>query len=50
MKVVVLSGSPRKKGNTQVMMKHVLEYVNQKDVDVKFISNAGVNGVCFASS
>ena len=40
MKVVVLSGSPRKNGNTQIMMKHVLEYVNQKDVDVKFINLA----------
>ena len=40
MKVVVLSGSPRKNGNTQIMMKHVLEYVNQKDVEVKFINLA----------
>ena len=40
MKVVVLSGSPRKSGNTQIIMKHVLEYVNQKDVDVKFINLA----------
>ena len=40
MKVVILSGSPRKNGNTQIMMKHVLEYVNQKDVDVKFINLA----------
>ena len=40
MKVIVLSGSPRKSGNTQILMKHVLEYVNQKDVDVKFINLA----------
>ena len=40
MKVVVLSGSPRKNGNTQIMMKHVLEYVNQKEVNVKFINLA----------
>lgn len=40
MKVVVLSGSPRKDGNTQIIMKHVLEYVNQKDVEVKFINLA----------
>ncbi len=40
MKVVVLSGSPRKSGNTQVMMKYVLEYVNQKGQDVKFINLA----------
>jgi len=40
MKVIVLSGSPRKNGNTQIMMKHVLEYVNQKDIEVKFINLA----------
>ena len=40
MKVVVLSGSPRKSGNTQIMMKYVLEYVNQKGQDVKFINLA----------
>ena len=40
MRVIVLSGSPRKSGNTQILMKHVLEYVNQKDVDVKFINLA----------
>jgi len=40
MKVVVLSGSPRKSGNTQIIMKHVLEYVNQKDVNAKFINLA----------
>ena len=30
MKVVVISGSPRKNANTQVMMKHVFEYAKQK--------------------
>ena len=40
MKVVVLSGTPRKDGNTQIIMKHVLDYVNQKDVEVKFINLA----------
>ena len=39
-KVLGISGSPRKNGNTQIMMKHVLEYVNQKDVDAKFINLA----------
>ena len=38
MKVVVISGSPRKNSNTQIMMKHVFEYTKQKDVDVKFIN------------
>ena len=40
MKVIVLSGSPRKDGNTQIVMKHVLDYVNNKDVEVKFINLA----------
>ena len=40
MKVVVLSGTPRKDGNTLIIMKHVLDYVNQKDVEVKFINLA----------
>jgi NAD(P)H-dependent FMN reductase len=40
MKVVIISGSPRKNGNTQIMMKYVLEYVKQKDADVKFINLA----------
>jgi len=39
-KVIVLSGSPRKDGNTQIIMNHVLDYVVQKGVDVKFINLA----------
>ena len=38
MKVVVISGSPRKNANTQIMMKYVFEYTKQKDVNVKFIN------------
>ena len=38
MKVIEISGSPRKNANTQIMMKHVFEYTKQKDVDVKFIN------------
>ena len=38
MKVIVISGSPRKNANTQIMMKHVFEYTKEKDVDVKFIN------------
>ena len=37
MKVVVISGSPRANANTQIMMKHVVDYVKQKDVEVKFV-------------
>ena len=38
MKVVVISGSPRKNANTQIMMKHVFEYAKQKNADTKFIN------------
>ena len=38
MKVVVISGSPRKNANTQVMMKHIFEYAKQKNADTKFIN------------
>lgn len=38
MKVVVISASPRKKANTQLAMKHVVEYTRSKDVEVKFIN------------
>ncbi|PXF28469.1 MAG: NADH-dependent FMN reductase [Thaumarchaeota archaeon] len=37
-KVIVISGSPRKKGKTPVLMKYVFEYVKQKSQDVKFIN------------
>ena len=38
MKVVVISGSPRENANTEIMMKHVVEYVEEKDVELKFIN------------
>ena len=38
MKVVVISASPRKNANTQLIMKYVFEYTKSKDVDVKFIN------------
>ena len=38
MKVVVISGSPRENANTEIMMKHVVKYVEQKDVELKFIN------------
>jgi len=37
-KVVVISGSPRKNANTQVMMKYVFEYTMAKNPDTKFIN------------
>ena len=38
MKVVVVSGSPRKNGNTQTIMKYVVEYTKGKNADVEFIN------------
>lgn len=38
MKIVVISGSPRKTANTQVMMKYVYDYAKSKNQDVKFIN------------
>jgi len=38
MKVVVISGSPRKNANTQVIMKYVFEYIKSKNADTKFIN------------
>lgn len=38
MKVVIISGSPRKNGNTQVIMKYVFEYTKSKNVDTKLIN------------
>jgi NAD(P)H-dependent FMN reductase len=38
MKVVVISGSPRKNSNTQILMKYVYEYIKSKNQDTKFIN------------
>jgi len=38
MKVIVISGSPRKNANTQIIMKYVNEYVKLKNPDTKFIN------------
>jgi NAD(P)H-dependent FMN reductase len=45
MKIIVISGSPRKTANTQVMMKFVYEYAKSKNSDTKFInlSNGGID-------
>lgn len=45
MKIVVISGSPRKSANTQTMMKFVYEYAKSKNTDTKFInlSDGGVD-------
>ncbi len=38
MKVVVISGSPRKNANTQIIMKYVYEYTKSKNQDTKLIN------------
>jgi len=38
MKVVVISGSPRKNSNTQIVMKYVYEYTKLKNQDTKLIN------------
>jgi NAD(P)H-dependent FMN reductase len=38
MKVVVISGSPRKNANTQVLMKYVYDYAKSKNEDTKLIN------------
>jgi NAD(P)H-dependent FMN reductase len=37
-KVVVISASPRKNANTQIMMNFVFEYIKTKNSDTKFIN------------
>jgi NAD(P)H-dependent FMN reductase len=37
MKVVVISASPRKGANTQIMMEYLYNYTKTKNVDTKFI-------------
>ena len=48
MKVVVISGSPRKNANTQIMMKYVYEYSKEKHQDTKFI-NLSEGGIDYYS-
>ena len=38
MKVVIISGSPRKNANTQIIMKYVFEYAKSKNLDTKLIN------------
>ena len=45
MKVVVISGSPRKNSNTHIMMKYVFDYLKSKNDETKFVdlSNEGID-------
>jgi FMN reductase len=47
-KIVVISGSPRKNANTQFMMKYVYEYTKGKNENTKFI-NLSEGGVDYYS-
>ena len=47
MKVVIISGSPRKLGKTQILMKHVVEYTKSKNQDVKFINLSQEDVECY---
>ncbi|MFB5616058.1 MAG: NAD(P)H-dependent oxidoreductase, partial [Nitrosopumilus sp.] len=38
MKVIVISGSPRKDANTQIIMKYVFEYAKSRNQDTKLIN------------
>lgn len=43
MKVVAINGSPRKGGNTELMLKKVLEAVEKHGVETQFIQIGGTN-------
>ncbi len=47
MKVVVISGSPRKNANTQIIMKYVYEYAKSKNQDTKFINLSEDDVECY---
>ena len=47
MKVVVISGSPRKNANTQVMMKYVYDYAKSKNQDTKLINLSDGQVECY---
>lgn len=48
MKIVVISGSPRKTANTQIIMKFVYDYTKSKNQDTKLInlSDGGIDYYC----
>ncbi|MBI1658297.1 MAG: NAD(P)H-dependent oxidoreductase [Thaumarchaeota archaeon] len=47
MKVVVISGSPRKGGLTQIPMRYVYDYVRGQEPDTSFINLADGNIECY---
>jgi FMN reductase len=47
MKVVVISGSPRKTSNTQIMMKYVYDYTKSKNDSTKLINLSETRVDCY---
>jgi NAD(P)H-dependent FMN reductase len=47
MKIVIISGSPRKAANTQILMKYVYEYTKTKNQDTKLINLSDGNIECY---
>jgi NAD(P)H-dependent FMN reductase len=47
MKIVVISGSPRKQAVTQTMMKFVYDYTKSKNADTKFINLSDGQVECY---
>ena len=47
MKVVIISGSPRKKANTQIIMKYVYDYTKEKNADTQLINLSEGNIECY---
>lgn len=43
MKVVIISGSPRKNANTQIVMKYVYNYTKEKNPETKLINLSELN-------
>ena len=47
MKVVIISASPRKNGNTHLAMNYVFEYIKSKDVSVKLLNLSELEIECY---
>ena len=47
MKIVIISGSPRKAANTQILMKYVYEQTKTKNQDTKLINLSDGNIDCY---
>lgn len=47
MKIIVISGSPRKNANTQIIMKYVFEYTKSKNADTKLINLSEQDVQCY---